>query len=78
MSNIRTLTRRVARLEGAGAHGEIPVWCDDPEDLAGIIDAMLQRGEIDPQAVQRCVFWSDANPPAGSHEAALAELDRTA
>jgi hypothetical protein len=77
MSNVHTLTRRVARLEGAGAHIEIPVWCDDPEDLAGTMDAMLKRGEIEPRDVPRCVFWSDANTLAGYHEAALAELDRT-
>jgi len=77
MSNIHMLTRRVARLEGAGTHGQIPVWCDDPEDLAGTIDAMLERGEIEPRDVPRCVFWSDANTPAGCHEAALAELNLT-
>ena len=76
MSNIHTLSRRIARLEGAASHGEIPVWCDDPEDLAGTISAMLERGEIEPRDVPRCVFWSDANTPAGYHETALAELDQ--
>lgn len=77
MSNIHTLTRRVARLEGVGAHDDIPVWCDDPEDVAGTISEMLDRGEIEPRDVPRCVFWSDAQVPAGRHEAALAELERT-
>lgn len=77
MSNIYTLTRRVARLEGVGARDDIPVWCDDPEDLAGTISAMLERGEIEPRDVPRCVFWADARATPGCHEAALAELERT-
>ncbi len=77
MSSVRTLSRRVARLEGKAEQGVILVWCDDPADMGATIEDMLARGEIDPRDLERCrcVCWLDADAPPGRHEDALAELD---
>jgi hypothetical protein len=38
--------------------GEIPVWCDLPEEVPATIDAMVTAGEISPEERGRCVFWA--------------------
>lgn len=72
------LSRRVAKLESLqNGSGAIPVWCDDPADLAATIAAMIEAGEITQADVGRCVHWTQAQAGPGilCHEDTLVLLD---
>lgn len=72
------LSRRVAKLESLRVgSGAIPVWCDDPADMAATIAGMIEAGEITQADICRCVHWTHARDGARSipHEDTLASLD---
>jgi hypothetical protein len=46
--------------------GDIPVWCDLPEEVPATIDAMVAAGEILPDERGSCVFWELATFPPGT------------
>jgi hypothetical protein len=66
---------RLERLERSAPMGEIPVWCDLPEEVPATIDAMVTAAEISLEGRGRCVFWALAIFPLGTHEARLDLLD---
>lgn len=73
-----TLSRRLTKLESQSlASGGIPIWCDDPADMAATIAAMMEAGEIAEADIGRCVHWTlaQAGPGILCHEDALARLD---
>ena len=75
MSMSRTIRMRLQRLERSVPTGDIPVWCDLPEEVPATIDAMIAAGEISHEERGRSVFWECASFAAGAHEAALSQLD---
>ncbi len=73
-----TLSRRLAKLESQSlASGGIPIWCDDPADMAATIAAMIEAGDLAEADICRCVHWTlaQAGPGILCHEDALALLD---
>lgn len=72
------LSRRIAKLESLRVgSGAIPVWCDDPADMASTIADMIEAGEITQADICRCVHWTQAQDGSRSipHEDALASLE---
>jgi hypothetical protein len=77
MTMTATLSRRVAKLESVRMpSGAIPVWCDDPADMAATIAEMIKAGTLAEADIGRCIHWTQAQAGPGIlHEDALALLD---
>lgn len=71
----RTIRMRLERLERSATTGDIPVWCDLPEEVPATIEGMVAAGEIRPEERERCIFWEWATFAPGTHEAALSLFD---
>jgi len=44
----RSIRMRLERLERGAPTGDIPVWCDLPEEVPATIEEMIAGGEISP------------------------------
>jgi hypothetical protein len=66
---------RLERLERSALAGDIPVWCNTPEEVPATIEAMIAEREIRPEERGRCVFWERATSAPGAHEARLGLLN---
>src|SRR5882672_9717431 len=52
----RNILTRLERLERGASAGDIPMWCDLPEEVPATIDAMIAGGEILPDDRGRLRF----------------------
>jgi hypothetical protein len=66
----RSTETRLRKLEASDS-GEIPVWCNDENEVATTINEMIASGEIPECDRARCVYWVNARTGAGAHERAL-------
>jgi hypothetical protein len=73
-----SISTRLAKLERHGITGDIPVWCEEEDQVEATIDDMIKCNEIRASDRGRCVYWLNARCPAGDHERSLEELDRCA
>jgi hypothetical protein len=74
----RALSARLSRLEVAnGRAGDIPVWCEEPEDFEVVVDEMIAMDEIAETDRPRCKPWWLAQiiHRVGAHEAWIASLE---
>lgn len=74
------LSHRVEKLEAATAPGsrlEIPVWCEERENVPAAVERMVARRQIGEADRDRCVYWADWKGAAvGSHETVVSLLAR--
>ena len=70
----KNIGSRLERPEVGALEGDIPVWCDTPEQVPEIIDAMIAEGEVRLEQRSRCVFWEDARCGHRAHEKSLENL----
>jgi hypothetical protein len=68
----RSIDLRLRKLEATGTD-EIPIWCDEANDVPSTIDQMIAEGELLEADRARCVHWTVARI-VGGHERALAAL----
>ena len=73
----RSITLRLAKLEGANSREGILVWCDDEDQVEATIADMIERKEIKASDRICCVYWLRARRSAGDHERWLESLEES-